>query len=149
MKKIIFVIIVVLCQSCWICPEKQSLEFTKSTKTIKILSEHYYIKSIRVTEYLPKKNFIELIDSNYVEFNQIGPRGAYEMSLDDIGENYWKKGNSNAKELLNKKYLEYIIKIEKVDPEKKNDDSDRDVIRFVSSELEKEKNVMESNHPCP
>ena len=142
-------ILIIVTYSCGICPEKTRLEFTRSNRTVKILSNDYYIKSIRITEYIPKENFIELVDSNYIEFNQIGPRGAYEMSLNDIGENYWKKGTSNAKELLNKKYLEYIVKIEKVDPEKKNDDSDRDVIRFVRSELEKEKNVMESNHPCP
>lgn len=149
MKNWTLLILIIFFNSCGICPEKTKLEFTKSDRIVKILSDDYFIKSIRITEYIPRENYIELIDSNYVEFNQTGPRGAYEMSLNDIGENYWEKGSSNAKELLNKKYLEYIVKIEKFEPEKKNDDSDRDEIRFVSCELVKDKNVMESNHPCP
>ena len=116
MRKIILIFTLILLQSCWVCPEKQSLEFTKSTKTIKILSEDYYIKSIRVTEYLPMENYIETVDSNYVEFTQNGVRGATEMTLENSGENYIRKGKSDFESLLKKDYLEYVINLEKFEP---------------------------------
>ena len=148
MKKITLLFMIVLFQSCWVCPKKQSLEFTKSTKTIKILSDDYYIKSIRVTEYLPMEKYIETVDSNYVEFNQIGARGATELNLNNAGENYIRKGKSDFKELLNKKYLEYLIKLEKFDT-KKEGNFDEETIRFVSEEIKAEKSIFESNAPCP
>lgn len=149
MKKWTFLILIIITNSCFICPEKISLEYTKSSKNIKILSNDFFIKSITITEYIPKEKYIELVDSNFVEFNQIGVRGAYEMSINDIGENYYKKGSIEVGELLNKKYLEHVIRIEKFETEKNNDGSDSDVIRFISSEIVNDKNIFTSNHPCP
>lgn len=148
MKRITFLFIILLFQACWICPEKQNLEFTKSTKTFKILSDDYYIKSIRLTEYLPMENYIETVDSNYVEFIQNGVRGAKEMSIGNVGENYIKKGKSDSESLLKKEYLEYIVNLEKFE-NKKDGNYDNDVIRFVSAEIKTEKSIFESNHPCP
>ena len=149
MKKWTFLILIIISNSCFNCPEKISLEYTKSKKNIKILSNDFYIKSITITEYIPKEKYIEMVDSNFVEFNQIGTRGSYEMSINDIGENYSKKDKIEVEKLLNKKYLEYVIRIEKFETEKKNDGSDNDVIRFISSEIVNEKNIFKSNHPCP
>jgi hypothetical protein len=148
MKKIILLFIVILFQSCWICPEKQSLEFFKSTNSIKIISENYYIKSIRITEYIPMDNYIEPIDSNYVEFIQAGARGATEMCLNNYGENYTRKGTSNFENLLKKEYLEYVVNLEKFE-NKKNGDFDNEKIRFVSTQIKGEITVFKSNHPCP
>jgi|GEM_PF-5744468 len=148
MRKIILLFTLILLQSCWVCPEKQSLEFTKSTKTIKILSEDYYIKSIRVSEYLPMENYIETVDSNYVEFTQNGVRGATEITLENSGENYITKGKSDFESLLKKDYLEYVINLEKFE-NKKDGNFDNEIIRFVSTEIKAEKNIFKSNHPCP
>lgn len=148
MKKIIVLFIAIIFQSCWICPEKQSIEFTKSTKTIKVLSKDYYIKSIRITEYLPKENYIELVDSNYVELLQKGIRGATEMSLENCGKNYIQKGKFDLENLLKKDHLEYIINLEKFE-NKKDGNLDYETIRFVSEEIKTEKNIFQSNHPCP
>lgn len=149
MKKWTFLILIIITNSCFICPEKISLEYTKSNKNIKILSNDFFIKSIKITEYIPKEKYIELVDSNFVEFYQSGARGAYEISINDIGENYSKKGNIEVGELLNKKYLEYVIRIEKFETEKNNGGFDNDVIRFISSEIINDKNIFKSNHPCP
>jgi hypothetical protein len=148
MKKIILLLFTIIFQSCFICPEKQSLEYTKSTKTIKILSKDYYIKSIRITEYLPKENYIETIDSNYVELIQKGARGATEMSLENNYENYVIKNKSDFEQFLKKDYLEFIIKLEKFE-NKKDGNFDNEIIRFVSTEITSEKNIFKSNHPCP
>jgi hypothetical protein len=148
MKRILLLFIPILFQSCWVCPEKQSLEFTKSTKTINVLSEDYYIKSLRITEYLPKDNYIEMVDSNYVEFTQNGARGATEMEIKNSGENYIRKGKLDFENLLKKDHLEYVINLEKFE-NKKDGDFGKEIIRFVSEEIKAEKNIFESNHPCP
>lgn len=149
MKKWTFLILIIITNSCFVCPEKISIEYTKSNKNIKILSDDFFIKSITITEYIPQEKYIELVDSNFVEYYQSGVRGAYEMSINDIGENYYKKGSIEVGELLNKKYLEYVIRIEKFETEKKNDGFDSDVLRFISSEIVNDKNIFTSNHPCP
>jgi len=148
MKKVTLLFIVILFQSCWICPEKQSLEFTKSTNTIKIISKDYYIKSIRITEYIPLENYIELIDSNYVEFFQVGARGAIEMCLNKYDENYIRKGKSDFESLLKKEHLEYVVNLEKF-KNKRDSDLDNEIIRFVNREINAEKTIFKSNHPCP
>jgi hypothetical protein len=146
---LIMILLISLIQGCIICPERHSIEYTKSTKSIKVLSEDYYIKSVRITAYLPNKNYIELLDSNYSEFNQIGIRGATEMNLKSAGENYLIKGIQKPEQLLAEKYLEFVIKIEKFERKKNGKLTDMDVIKFVSTDLKKEKNIFESNQPCP
>jgi hypothetical protein len=94
------------------------------------------------------ENYIETVDSNYVEFIQNGARGAKEMSIENVGENYIKKGKSDSKSILKKEYLEYIVNLEKFE-NKKDGNLDNDVIRFVSAEIKTEKSIFESNHPCP
>ncbi|BCY28873.1 hypothetical protein [Flavobacterium okayamense] len=150
MKKLIVFIVLLSLQSCWICPEKQSIEFKNSTKSIKVLNDNYYIKSIKIVEFIPKEGYIEPIDSNYVEFVQIGARGASELSLFDISENYLNKSSkiSNLKLFLNKQNLAYTIYIEKFE-NKKNGDLDIDHIYFISDEMKNDINIFESNHPCP
>ena len=123
-------------------------DFRKTSEKIKILSEDYYIKSIKITEYIPKKNYIETIDSNYIELLQKGARGATEISLKNNYENYITKGKFDIENFLKKDYLEFIIKLEKF-KNKKDGNFDNEIIRFVSDEILKEKNIFKSNHPCP
>ena len=94
------------------------------------------------------ENYIETIDSNYVEFIQNGARGATEMSIKHDVENYFRKDKFDFEDLLKKDYLEYVINLEKFE-NKKNGDFDNETIRFVSEEIKSEKNIFESNHPCP
>lgn len=71
MKKIPFLILIIFLQGCWICPERHNLEFDNDTKTISVISEDYYVKSIKMTEYIPKDGYVEYVDSNYVEITKM------------------------------------------------------------------------------
>ena len=92
MKKFSLLLLVAFLQSCWICPERHNLEFEYDTKIIKVLSEGYYVESIKITEYIRKEGYVEFIDSNYVEIKQKGKLLNRSIDLQDLNKNYSAKG---------------------------------------------------------
>lgn len=143
MKKISLLLLVVLLQSCWICPERHNLEFDYDTKIIKVLSEGYYIESIKMTEYIPKEGYVEFIDSNYVEIKQRGKLLNKSIDLRDLNKNYSAKG-IDIKKMLSKRELAFEIMVK--NPKLKIEDEDaRSFVYFVTDSLTKGKLIAESN----
>lgn len=143
MKKISLLLLAVLLQSCWICPERHNLEFEYDTKIIKVLSEGYYFESIKITEYIPKEGYVEFIDSNYVEIKQNGKLLSKSIDLRNLNKNYTAKG-IDIKEILSKKEIAFEIMIK--NPKLKIEDEDsRSFIYFVTDSLTKGKLIVESN----
>ncbi|MBC7847630.1 MAG: hypothetical protein H7Y10_14205 [Flavobacterium sp.] len=143
MKKISLLLLVVFLQSCWICPERHNLEFEYDTKIFKVLSEGYYVESIKITEYIPKEGYVEFIDSNYVEIKQNGKLLSRRIDLRNLNENYSAKG-IDIKEILSKKEIAFEIMIK--NPKLKIEDEDsRSFIYFVTDKLTKGKLIVESN----
>jgi DNA-binding protein len=143
MKKISLLLLAGLLQSCWICPERHNLEFEYDTKIIKVLSEGYYIESIKITEYIPKEGYVDFIDSNYVEIKQNGKLLSRSIDLRNLNKNYSAKG-IDIKKILSKKEIAFEIMIK--NPKLKIEDQDsRSFIYFVTDSLTKGKLIVESN----
>lgn len=145
MKKYIFLIIPIFLLGCF-CPKTHDLEFDNSNKTIKVLSEDYYIDNIKIVEYIPKEGYIELIDSNYIEINKKGKLINNKIYLQDIGKNYISKGKP-INEILAKKNIAFYIWI--VNPKLKNSDTNHGALaEFIINNNSKEKFIFESNGGC-
>lgn len=143
MKKKLILLFFVLLQSCWICPERHKLEFEYDSKIIKVLSEGYYIESIKMTEYIPKEGYVEYIDSNYVEIKQRGKLLNRTVDLLNLNRNYSAKGIDITKMLMKKEIaFEIIVKNPKL---KMEDENARSFIYFVTDSLTKGKLIAESN----
>ena len=143
MKKFSLLLLVAFLQSCWICPERHNLEFEYDTKIIKVLSEGYYVESIKITEYIRKEGYVEFIDSNYVEIKQKGKLLNRSIDLQDLNKNYSAKG-IDIKAILSKKEIAFEIMIK--NPKLKIEDEDsRSFIYFVTDSLTKGKLIVESN----
>lgn len=128
------------------CPKKHDLEFDNSNKTIKVLSENFYIDNIKIVEYIPKDGYIELIDSNYIEINKKGKLINNKIYLQDIGKNYISKGKP-INEILAKKNIAFYIWI--VNPKLKNSDTNHGALaEFIITSNSKEKFIFESNGGC-
>jgi hypothetical protein len=133
--------------SC-ICPDGPRIEFTNSSKRITLLkTDEYYIKKVRITEYIPAEKHIVLIDSSYIEFLQNGNREATDLSLLSIGENYIERGDAHPQLFFTKKNLYYSVTLERFEYRKRGA-LDTEVISFTNASLE-EKNIFQSKHPCP
>lgn len=143
MKKIILLLLAILLQSCWICPDRHNLEFDYDTKIIKVLSEGYFVESIKITEYIQKEKYVEYIDSNYVEIKQNGTLLNQSIDLRELNKNYIAKG-INLKEMLSKKEIAFEIMVK--NPKLKTEDENaRAFIYFITDSLTKGKLIAESN----
>lgn len=142
-KKISLLFLLILFQSCWICPERHSLEYEYETKIIKVLSDGYVIESIKITEYISKKGYVEYIDSNCVEIKPNGRLLNNHIDLLKINKNYSAKG-TEVKQILSLRDLAFEIMI--INPKLKLDDEDsRSYIYFITDSLTKDKIIAESN----
>ncbi|WP_281635808.1 hypothetical protein [Flavobacterium marginilacus] len=143
MKKILLLLLIILFQSCWICPERHNLEFDNNTKIIKVLSEGYYFESIKITEYIPKEGYVEFIDSNYVEIKQKGKLLNNLIDFRNLNNNYNIKG-IDIEKILSKREIAFEIMVK--NPKLKTEDEDsRSFIYFVTDSLTKGKLIAESN----
>lgn len=143
---IIIFIAAILFGGC--CPESNYIEFDNQDKTIKVLSEDFYIKSVTITEYKQKDGYIELIDSNSLTLNQGGVRGAFVLNLLNSGENYQVSGVEYSK-LMTLEHLHYKVRLAKFGNKKNGKDSDEGIIYFTNSEVKTSKTKFGSKHPCP
>lgn len=140
MKKKLLLLLVILLQSCWICPETHNLEFEYETKIIKVLSEGYYIESIKMTEYIPKEGYVKFIDSNYVLIKHRGKLLNKSIDLQDLNKNYITKGMDIKKMLSNREIaFEIVVK----NPKLKKEDA-RSFVYFVTDSQTKGKLIAQS-----
>lgn len=145
MKKILFLTIPFLLQSCF-CPKKHKMEYNNITKTIKVLSEDYYIRDIKIVEYIQRENYIELIDSNYVEIRNNGKFINNKIDLLDIDKKYKTIGKPVA-EILMKRNIAFYIWI--VNPKlKKTDVNYISLAELGIDKSSKAKIIFESNGGC-
>lgn len=145
MKKIFFLIVSIFIQSCF-CPKKHNMEFNNVKKTIKVLSEDYYIDNIKIVEYIQKEKYIELIDSNYVTINKNGKLINSKIDLRNISKNYKTKGRP-VDEILAKKNIAFYIWI--VNPKLKNDDTNYGALAELTLDNNSMgKIIFESNGGC-
>ncbi|MFK7031811.1 hypothetical protein [Flavobacterium oreochromis] len=142
MKKLLFLLILILSQSCWICPERHKIEFDNDTKKVKVLSDGYFIESIKMTEYIPKEGYIEPIDSNYVNIIPVG-KLEKKIDLNSITKNYTCTG-INIEQLLTKKEIAFEIWVKNPDLEIGDEDA-KSLVYFVTDSKSKGKTVEESN----
>lgn len=120
-------------QGCWFAPEPVYVEFDNHSNTIEVLSEDYYIKNIKITEYIQQQSSIRLVDSNSVIIEQQGDWRARTVCISKPDEHYFIHRNALNK-LLTKKQLYYEIQLEKFEDEKKRNQSDMKTISFVKDE---------------
>jgi len=133
MYKSLFVVLFLTMQGCWFGPECVYLEFDSRSNTINVLSEDYYIRNIKITEYIQQQGSIHLLDSTCVLIDQYGQRGATTLSIAKSDEHYLIHG-MNLQDLLTKKNLHYKVQLEKFENEKKHDPFDVVVISFVKDQ---------------
>lgn len=145
MKIISLLLLILLFQSCWICPESHSVEYDAKTKTLKVLSEGYYIESVKLTEYIPKEGYIEEIDSNYTKISQTSNKVNRTLNLLNLNSNYIAKGK-NIQNLLDKNELVFEIRI--IKPGKIKKLAEKDYINFASENLTDEIMIWKSSGGC-
>ncbi|QOG03666.1 hypothetical protein [Flavobacterium sp. MDT1-60] len=122
------------------------MEFDNINKTIKVVSEDYYIDNIKIVEYIQKENYIELIDSNYIEINKRGTIINNKIDLLAINKNYKTTGKP-IKDVLKKKNIAFYIWI--VNPKLKKKDTNYGALaEFVIDSISKKRIVFESNGGC-
>lgn len=86
------------------------MEFEYNNKIIKVLSDGYYIESIKIVEYVPKKGYVEYIDSNYVEIKPNGILLNNRIDLLNLNTNYNAK-RIGLKQILSKRELAFEIMV--------------------------------------
>jgi hypothetical protein len=145
MKNFLFLSLLTLIQGCWICPESHSVEYNAKTKTLKVLSEGYYIESVKLTEYIPKEGYIEEIDSNYTKISQTSNKVNRTLNLLNLNKNYIAKGK-NIQNLLDEKELVFEIII--IKPGKTKNLTETDYINFASENLTDEIMIWKSSGGC-
>lgn len=132
---------------CWHCPDPVLLEVDSTYSNIKVLSEQYYIKSVTLTEYRRKDGYIELDDSSQVVLQQVGERGAFHIHLLHPIPNYTTTGG-NVESFLQKKNIQFLLRLEKFENRKKGNALDQEEIIFVKEKTNSSKKYN-SKHPCP
>ena len=130
MYKNIFLGILLTLQGCWFAPEPAYIEFDNQTNTIEVISEDYYIKNVKVAEYVQQQGYIQIVDSSSVIIHQNGQRGATSLCISKADEYYLVHGN-NLNALLTKPNLHFEVQLEKFENHKKQDSSDIKIISFV------------------
>jgi len=131
-------IILFIVTSC--CPPRHSIEFVNSKKEIKVLSEDYFLKSIIITEYIPKENYIEEIDSNRTIITFKPNTNSINLyKLEQTSDVQGKK----LDKMLAKKFLQYKIYLTPKD--EAAFDKTFDEVYFVSEQIVKNSMEFETN----
>ncbi|MGK4568122.1 hypothetical protein [Flavobacterium sp. 3HN19-14] len=142
MRKIILLLVLILFQSCWICPDKHKIEFDNDEKTFTVLSDGFFIESIKMTEFIQKEGYIETIDSNSIKIASTG-KLQQKINLKSLTKNYSIVG-INLKKMLEKKNIAFEVCV--INPDLKVDDENANsLIYFVTDNTSKGKTVQESN----
>jgi hypothetical protein len=147
MKNWTIILVGLILQSCFNCPEPVFIEFDNINNTIQVLNEDYYIKSLTITEYLNREGYIEKIDSSKIKIEQFGARGTNLIYIDKPVKNYTVSGQTNP-EFMVKKLLQFQVVLEKFENKKDGRRTDTEFVDFVKGET-KGKVKYNSTHPCP
>lgn len=138
-------ILILLCcsfslQSCFLdCSYHEKVEFDNSRKFIKVLSDNYCIISIKLTEYEPMEGYIREIENN--SFKKDFDKSKLVKSIDLPNLLNIKENNFNQA-LIEKKYIEYEIVLEEIEPRERSEDMK--YIQFVSELADKGQKIFES-----
>lgn len=145
MKNRILWLLPLTLSSCWICPDPVYIEHNNINNTIEVLSEDFYIKSITITEFVPKDG--SLIDSSKILIEQHGTRGVTILNYTNSVEHYNLEGQ-RANEFLKKQNLQYEVSLMKFENKKKGNQFDIEIIDFIKDDTYS-KRKYNSKHPCP
>jgi hypothetical protein len=138
-------ILILLCcsfslQSCFLdCSYHEKIEFDNSRKVVKVLSENYCIISIKLTEYEPMEGYIREIENNTVKIDFDKNKLVKNIELPELLN---VKENDFNQALIDKKYIEYEIVLEEIEPRKHSEDTK--YIQFVSEQVDKGEKIFES-----
>ena len=129
-----------LLQSCFLdCSYHEKVEFDNSLKTIKVLSENYCIISVKLTEYEPMEGYIREIENSTVKIDFDKKKTIKSIDLPRLLD---IKTNDFNQSLIDKKYIEYEIVLNEIEPREHSEDTK--YIQFVSEEVEKGEKIFQS-----
>ncbi|MGK4568156.1 hypothetical protein [Flavobacterium sp. 3HN19-14] len=143
MRKIVLILGLILFQSCWICPDRHKIEFDNDEKIFTVLSDGFFIESVKMTEYIQKEGYIETIDSNSITIASTGKQLQQNINLKSLTKNYSVVG-IDLKKMLEKKNIAFEVWVKNSDL-KVNDENAKSLVYFVTDNNSKGKTIQESN----
>lgn len=141
---IIFLLLLIL-QSCWICPDPKFVEFDDSTKTITSLPDDYFIESVTLTKYIQRDGYIELDTTASLTFNNSGQKVSNKISLTETTDFEIEEGGNF--DLLENKPIQFQVRLRR----REGNDESAPVkeITFLSEEISENKTKFGTTEPCP